>query len=47
MENKKIANKYSILLKIIISILTIIILLGISIYAYDRLTVYYEYLISE
>ena len=39
MENKKIANKYSILLKIIISILTIIILLGISIYTYDRLTV--------
>lgn len=47
MENKKIANKYSILLKIIISILTIIILLGISIYTYDRLTVNNEYLISE
>lgn len=47
MENKKIANKYSILLKIIISILTIIILLGISIYKYDRLTVNNEYLISE
>ena len=47
MENKKIANKYSIVLKIIISILTIIILLGISIYTYDRLTVNNEYLISE
>lgn len=47
MENKKIANKYSILLKIIISILTIIILLGISIYTYDRLTVNNQYLISE
>ena len=47
MENKKIANKYSILLKIIISILTIIILLVISIYTYDRLTVNNEYLISE
>lgn len=47
MENKKIANKYSILLKIIISILTIIILLGISIYTYDRSTVNNEYLISE
>ena len=47
MKNKKIANKYSILLKIIISILTIIILLGISIYTYDRLTVNNEYLISE
>lgn len=47
MENKKIANKYSILLKIIISILTIIILLEISIYTYDRLTVNNEYLISE
>lgn len=47
MEDKKIANKYSILLKIIISILTIIILLGISIYTYDRLTVNNEYLISE
>lgn len=47
MENKKIANKYSILLKIIISILTIIILLGISICTYDRLTVNNEYLISE
>lgn len=47
MEDKKIANKYSILLKIIISILTIIILLGIFIYTYDRLTVNNEYLISE
>lgn len=47
MKNKKIANKYSIVLKIIISILTIIILLGISIYTYDRLTVNNEYLISE
>ncbi len=47
MENKRNTNKHSILLKIIISILTIIILLGISIYTYDRLTVNNEYLISE
>lgn len=47
MENKKNTNKHSILLKIIISILTIIILLGISVYTYDRLTVNNQYLISE
>ena len=47
MENKRNTNKHSILLKIIISILTIIILLGISLYIYDRLTVNNQYLIGE